>query len=222
MTSALPIAVLVSGRGSNLEALIKARDTGSLPVTFALVASDHAHAPALRLAEEHGIATLGLDARTYATRRDYDLALFQRIQASGARLIVLAGFMRILDGAALAPWHGRVINIHPSLLPRYPGLHTHRRVLAASDRQHGASVHFVTAELDGGPVIAQAVIDVQAADDETSLAARLLTFEHQLLPAVVGMLAAGRIALHDNDVCLDGTPLGAPLQFRDGRLVVVG
>ncbi len=222
MTPTFPVAVVVSGRGSNLEALITARDSGALPVTFSLVASDHAACPALRKAEAHGIPTLGLEARAYADRRAYDLALFRRIEASGAGLIILAGFMRILHADALAPWHGRIINIHPSLLPKYPGLHTHRRVLAAGDRKHGASVHFVTAELDGGPVIAQAVIDVQPGDDEVSLAARLLAFEHRLLPAVVDLLARGRIVLRGNRVCLDGDPLAAPLQLREGRLVEAG
>jgi len=218
MTSALPVAVLVSGRGSNLEALIHAREAGALPVEFALVASDNADAPALRMAEDHGIATLALDPRGHADRRAYDLELFERIAASGAQLVILAGFMRIIDADAVAPWHGRMINIHPSLLPKYRGLHTHRKALAAGDRQHGASVHFVTAELDGGPVIAQAVIDVHADDTEDSLASRLLHFEHRLLPATLAMIAEGRIRLEDTGITCDGKPLTAPLRLVDNRL----
>src|SRR5699024_2022239 len=122
-------------------------------------------------------------------RRSYELELFERIAASGAEWVVLAGFMRIIDADALAPWHGRMINIHPSLLPKYRGLHTHRKALAAGDKQHGASVHFVTAELDGGPVIAQAVIDIHPDDTEDSLAARLLSYEHRLLPATLALIA---------------------------------
>lgn len=220
MTSAFSVAVLVSGRGSNLEALIHAREAGTLPVEFALVASDKADAPALRMAESHGIATLALNPRGHADRRTYDLELFERIAASGAQLVILAGFMRIIDADAVAPWHGRMINIHPSLLPKYRGLHTHRKALAAGDRQHGASVHFVTAELDGGPVIAQAVIDVRADDTEDSLAARLLHLEHRLLPATLGMIAEGRIRLEDTGITCDGKPLTAPLRLVDNRLAL--
>lgn len=214
----LPVAVLASGRGSNLEALIRAREAGALPVEFTLVASDRADAPALRLAESHDIATLALDPRGFPDRRAYDLELFRRVADSGARMVVLAGFMRIIDADAVASWQGRMINIHPSLLPRYRGLHTHRKALQAGDREHGASVHFVTAELDGGPVIAQAVIDIRRDDDEDTLAARLLAFEHQLLPAVLAMIAQGRIMLGADGIRFEGKPLAAPLRLRDGRL----
>ena len=219
MPSALPVAVLVSGRGSNLEALIRARDAGTLPVEFTLVASDKADAPALRMAEDHGIATLALDPRGYADRRAYDLDLFGRIAASGAELVVLAGFMRILDADAVAPWHGRMINIHPSLLPKYRGLHTHRKALAAGDALHGASVHFVTAELDGGPVIAQAMMDIRPDDTEDSLAARLLPNEHRLLPATLALIAEGRVHLDDTGIVYDDKPLETPLRLVDNRLV---
>jgi phosphoribosylglycinamide formyltransferase-1 len=218
MQAELPVAVLVSGRGSNLAALIRARDAGTLPVRFVLVASNNAAAPALRLAEERGIATLALDPRAYPTRHAHDQDLLDRIAASGAKLIVLAGFMRILDGAIIAPWAGRIINIHPSLLPKYRGLHTHRKALAAGDREHGASVHFVTSELDGGPVIAQAVIPVHQDDDEDSLAARLLTQEHRLLPATLALVASGRIDLRADAIMYDGKPLKTPLRLVDDQL----
>jgi|SRR5690242_5715409 len=217
-TTPLRVAVLASGRGSNLAALLQARGRGELPVEFVLVASDKADAGALALAREAGIPTVVLDPRGFPDRVSFDHALFERIQASGAELLVLAGFMRIIDGAALAPWVGRMINIHPSLLPKYRGLHTHRRALAAGDAEHGASVHYVTAELDGGPVIAQARLPITPQDDEQTLAARLLSYEHRLLPAVVSHIAQGRLALRDGQVLLDGTPLPTPLQWRDGAL----
>ena len=219
MTPLLRIALLASGRGSNLAALLAARARGELPVEFVLVASDKATAPALRLAEQAGIPTLALDPRSYASRADFDRDLFARVAASGAQLLVLAGFMRILDADALAPWIGRIINIHPSLLPKYPGLHTHRRALAAGDVEHGASVHYVTAELDGGPVIARVLLPIEPGDDEQRLATRLLPLEHRLLPAVVGLIAAGRLAWRDGRACFDGAALDAPLRMDEhGRL----
>ncbi|KGI77226.1 phosphoribosylglycinamide formyltransferase [Oleiagrimonas soli] len=211
----LPVAVLASGRGSNLQALIRARDAG-LPIDLRLVASDRTEAPALRHAEAAGIATLALDPAGYATRRDYDLDLFRRVAESGAQLLVLAGFMRILDADAVNPWRGRMVNVHPSLLPKYRGLHTHRRALEAGDTEHGASVHFVSPELDGGPVIAQARIDVRPGDTEADLAERLLPFEHRLLPAAVALIADGRLKLTAQGIAFDGTPLRQPLQL-DGE-----
>ena len=218
MPSPLRIAVLASGRGSNLAALLAARARGELAAEFVLVASDKATAGALGLAEEAGIPTLVLDPKSYPDRRAFDLDLFGRLAASGAELIVLAGFMRILDGLAIAPWVGRMLNIHPSLLPKYRGLHTHRRALEAGDAEHGASVHFVTAELDGGPVVAQAVLPVQAGEDEHQLAQRLLPLEHRLLPAVVGLIGQGRLAWRDGGPWLDGAPLTAPLRLEPDGL----
>ncbi|HEY8586316.1 MAG TPA: phosphoribosylglycinamide formyltransferase [Rhodanobacter sp.] len=212
------VAVLVSGRGSNLAALLAARERDELPVDFVLVGSDKAHAPALRLAEEAGIPTVALDPRSYPDRRAFDLDLFSHIAASGADLLVLAGFMRILDGDALRPWVGRIINIHPSLLPKYRGLHTHRRALEAGDREHGASVHFVTAELDGGPVIAQARMTIGPGDDEQGLADRLLPLEHRLLPAVLVLLANGRLQWLEQGPRFDGQPLVAPLLLGEHGL----
>ncbi|OOG66083.1 phosphoribosylglycinamide formyltransferase [Rhodanobacter sp. B04] len=219
MTATHPrVAVLASGRGSNLAALLAARDRGELPVDFVLVGSDKATAGALQLAATAGIPTLALDPRNYPDRRAFDLELFARIATSGAELLVLAGYMRIIDGEALRPWVGRMINIHPSLLPKYRGLHTHRRALEAGDREHGASVHFVTAELDGGPVIAQARLTVEAGDDEHRLAQRLLPLEHRLLPAVLRLLASRRLAWVDGAPQLDGQPLMTPLLLGAGEL----
>ncbi|MDY1546867.1 phosphoribosylglycinamide formyltransferase [Luteibacter sahnii] len=204
----LRVAVLASGRGSNLAALIAAR----LQVDFVLVGSDKAKAGALALAAAAGIPTLHLNPRDYADRASFDRALFGRVAEAQPDLLVLAGYMRIIDGTVIAPWEGRAINIHPSLLPKYRGLHTHRQCLAAGDAEHGASVHFVTAELDGGPVVAQARIPVGTDDTEETLAARLLTREHALLPAVVRAIASGRLAWQGGPV-FDGTPLTAPLDL---------
>jgi len=212
------VAVLASGRGSNLAALLDAQARGALPIEFVLVGSDKAGAGALRLAEAANVPTLALDPRSYPDRRAFDLDLFARIAASGADWLVLAGFMRILDGEALKPWVGRIINIHPSLLPKYRGLHTHRRALEAGDAEHGASVHFVTAELDGGPVIAQARLVIEAGDDEERLAQRLLPLEHRLLPAVLGLLVSGRLQWDGQGPRFDGRPLAAPLRLSDSGL----
>jgi phosphoribosylglycinamide formyltransferase-1 len=212
------VAVLASGRGSNLAAMLEARARGELPVEFVLVGSDKADAGALRLAEVANIPTLALDPRSYPDRRAFDLDLFARIGASGADFLVLAGFMRVIDGEALRAWEGRIINIHPSLLPKYRGLHTHRRALKAGDTEHGASVHFVTAELDGGPVIAQARLAVEAGDDDEGLAQRLLPLEHRLLPAVLALLASGRLRWQAGTVQHDGRPLSAPLRLGEHGL----
>ncbi|QNK00278.1 phosphoribosylglycinamide formyltransferase [Dyella telluris] len=219
-TQRLRVAVLASGRGSNLQALIAARDAGGLPVDFVAVGSDKKDAGALQLAKDAGIPTFTLNPKDFATRRDFDVELFRQLDATGAQMLVLAGFMRIIDGEALAPWVGRMINIHPSLLPKYRGLHTHRRALEAGDAEHGASVHYVTAELDGGPVIAQARIVIQPGDDEAQLAQRLLGFEHQLLPAVLTLMAEQRLTLIAPDrVAFNGKAIDAPLQLRNGQLV---
>lgn len=215
---AFKLAVLASGRGSNLQALIDARRDGGLPVEIVLVAGDKAQALALRRAETAGIPTLALDPRGYPSRAAYDADLFARIAASAPDLIVLAGFMRIIDPAVLAPWSGRIINIHPSLLPKYPGLHTHRRVLEEGDAEHGSSVHVVTAELDGGPVLAQATIAVRPGDTHETLAERLLAHEHRLLVASVAAIATGRLRLGEHGVLHDGSPLAAPLRLVEGQL----
>jgi len=223
MTRPLPkVAVLASGRGSNLAALLATHERGELPVEFVLVGSDRADAGALRLAEAANISTLALSPRGYPDRRSYDLDLFERIRASGADLLVLAGFMRIIDGEALQPWIGRIINIHPSLLPKYRGLHTHRRALEAGDHEHGASVHFVTAELDGGPVIAQARLTVQSGDNEESLAQRLLPLEHRLLPSVLTAMANGRLQWSASAPLYDSKPLHAPLHLGESGLLPQG
>lgn len=209
------VVVLASGRGSNLEALIEAQQGGALPIRIVGVLSDKAGARALELARSHAITATHLDPRKFADRASFDAALFDRIAELEPDLIVLAGFMRILEPAAIKPWLGRMINIHPSLLPLYPGLHTHRRVLEAGDLQHGASVHFVTAELDGGPVIARTVIDVLADDTEERLANRLLAREHQLLCRCVGLIASGQIGWSAGKIVNNNLTQTSPLQLGD-------
>ncbi|NID17029.1 phosphoribosylglycinamide formyltransferase [Luteibacter yeojuensis] len=214
MNRPLRVAALASGRGSNLAALIAARDAGRLPVEFTLVGSDKKQAGALAIAEAAGIPTVALSPKDYATRAAFDAALFDRVADSGADLLVLAGYMRIVDAAVVAAWAGRAINVHPSLLPKYRGLHTHRRCLEAGDTEHGASVHFVTAELDGGPVIAQARIPVHPGDSEDDLAGQLLVEEHKLLPAAVGAIASGRLRWQGGPM-FDGRPLTHPLTLAN-------
>src|SRR5579859_1766738 len=166
--------VFASGRGSNFAALLAAQQRGELPIALRALLSDKRTAPALLLAEQGSVAAEALAPRDFPDRPSFDRALFARAASCAPDLIVLAGYMRMIDPAVLAPWVGRTLNIHPSLLPKYPGLHTHARALEAGDPRHGASVHFVTAELDGGPVLAQADIDVRAGDTPDAIAARLL------------------------------------------------
>lgn len=206
------VVVLASGRGSNLGALIEAAQAPDARFGIVLVAGDRPEAQALRIAEAAGIATLALDPRGYPDRASFDADLFTRVAEHAPELVVLAGFMRILDPAALAPWVGRTINIHPSLLPKYRGLRTHERAIGAGDAVHGASVHFVTPELDGGPVIAQAELPIERGDTPATLAARLLPLEHRLLAATVDLIAQGRVALDGDRVRFDGEPLAAPLR----------
>jgi phosphoribosylglycinamide formyltransferase 1 len=208
------VVVLASGRGSNLGALIDAQRKLDARFEIVLVAGDKPEAQALRTAEAAGIATIALDPRGYADRASFDADLFARVAAHAPDLVVLAGFMRILDPGVLAPWVGRMINIHPSLLPKYRGLKTHERALKAADAMHGASVHFVTPELDDGPVIAQVDLAIESRDTPATLASRLLPLEHELLAATVDLFAQGRIALDGERVLFDGEPLAAPLRVN--------
>ena len=205
------IAVLVSGRGSNLQALLDAIGDGRLAATVAGVFSDRPAARALQRVDP--ALRWSRDARGYARRADFDAELADAVAAVSPDWVVCAGYMRILDDAFIARFTGRLLNIHPSLLPAYPGLGTHARAIAAAEREHGASVHFVTGELDGGPVVAQAKVPVLAGDDPARLSARVLAVEHPLLVAAVGLAVAGRIAEQDATVLLDGHPLFTPLQL---------
>lgn len=215
----LRIAVLASGRGSNLQALLEARARGALRAEIAGVFSDRPTARALALARDAGVPAQALQPRDYPDRVGFDEALFAAVGAVQPQLIVCAGYMRIIDSRVVERLVGRMINIHPSLLPAYQGLHTHARVLRAGDRSHGASVHFVTPELDGGPVIAQARIDVVDGDTPESLAARLLPREHRLLVACVDLFARRKVEPTPFGVAIDGHLLQAPLELDpDDRL----
>lgn len=215
----LRIAVLASGRGSNLQALLEARARSALQVDIAGVFSDRPAADALALARAAGVPAQALLPRDFPDRASFDEALFAAVGAVQPQLIVCAGYMRIIDAVVVERLVGRMINIHPSLLPAYQGLRTHERVLRAGDRSHGASVHFVTPELDGGPVIAQARIDVRDGDTPESLAARLLPHEHRLLTACVDLFARRHVAPTPFGVAIDGQLLQAPLELAtDGKL----
>jgi phosphoribosylglycinamide formyltransferase-1 len=217
--SPLDIVVLVSGRGSNLRAIAACADAGELPVRIAAVISDRAAAGALEWARARGIATHVLDPAAFADRASYGRALGELVERQSPGLVVLAGFMRILSDEFVMRFAGRMLNIHPSLLPKYPGLHTHRRALAAGDREHGASVHFVTPELDGGPVVIQAKVPVLPGDDEDSLAARVLAEEHVIYPQCVGWFAAGRLACREGAIWLDGRLQHEPVLREAGTAI---
>lgn len=215
------IAVLASGRGSNLQALLDAIDGGALEARIVGVFSDRRAAPALERARASGIPAFAFPPRDFATRAAYDEHLFSRIDEVQPDLIVCAGYMRLISEREVEARRGRMINIHPSLLPAFKGLHTHQQALAAGTPVHGSSVHYVTAELDGGPVIAQARVPVIAGDDATTLAARVLQHEHPLLVESVRLIARRRVTLTAQGVCLDGAPLPAPLQLdADDRLPI--
>jgi phosphoribosylglycinamide formyltransferase-1 len=196
----LRITVLLSGRGSNLAALVDAEERGQLGGTVCAVISNRVDAPGLAIATRHGIATEIVDHSQFADRASFDGALADAIDASEPDLIVLAGFMRILGPTFVRRYEGRMLNIHPSLLPAYPGLDTHRRVLADRMRVHGCTVHFVTADVDHGPIIAQGIVDVEDGDDSSTLAARVLDVEHRLLPAAVRAFCEGRLVIDEGQV----------------------
>lgn len=209
----LPVVVLISGGGSNLQALIDAQLAGTLPIEIRAVISNRANAFGLQRAERAGLTTRVLGHRDFATREAYDAALLALIDGFAPGLVVLAGFMRILTPVFVARFQGRLLNIHPSLLPKFPGLHTHQRAIDDGETEHGASVHFVTDELDGGPVVLQARVPVLPGDDAETLAARVLEQEHCIYPLAVRWFADGRLRLG-----ADGCPLldGEPLRVRCG------
>lgn len=204
----LPIVVLISGGGTNLQSIIDAAAAGALPVEIRAVISNRADAFGLERARRGGIHTEVLDHREAPDRETYDRLLAELIDRFEPGLVVLAGFMRILTPELVAHYSGRMLNIHPSLLPAFRGLHTHRRALEAEVREHGASVHFVTPELDSGPVIVQARVPVLPGDDAEALAARVLAQEHRIYPLAIRWFAEGRLRLNGGRVWLDGKSLG--------------
>ena len=213
----LPIVILISGRGGNMRALIeRSRDAGA-PYTVSKVFSDKSDAAGLEVARGFGVPAQALGPAGIPTRAAYDAALAAAVNECSPSLVVLAGFMRILSPQFVANFAGRMLNIHPSLLPKYPGLHTHRRVLQAREAEHGATVHFVTEQLDGGPPVIQARIAVTAADDEVSLAAQVQTLEHRIYPLAVRWFCEGRLRYEGGLAWLDGRALDEPVQFTGGE-----
>ena len=211
----LPVAVLLSGEGTNFAAIASAAGNGALPIDIVGVVSDRPLARGLERARMLGIATVALPPKSFPDRATHDRALIGAIDAAGAKLVVLAGYMRIFQPEFIAHYAGRLLNIHPSLLPAYRGLDTHARALAAGETSHGCTVHFVTDELDGGPLIAQARVPVLAGDTPGTLAARVHAREHVLYPRVIGWYAAGRVRERGGQVWFDGKPLAAPLVLED-------
>ena len=203
------VVVLLSGTGSNLQALIDSTRTGDSPVRICAVISNRADAYGLQRAQDAGIATAVLDHKAFDGREAFDTALVELIDGFQPQLVVLAGFMRILSAGFVRHYQGRLLNVHPSLLPKYKGLHTHQRALEAGDAEHGCSVHFVTEELDGGPLVVQAVIPVELDDTPERLAQRVHSQEHLIYPLAVRWFAEGRLRLGEHGALLDGQPLAA-------------
>ncbi len=209
MAQPLRYVVLISGSGTNLQALLDAKERGEIPGEIAAVISNRPDAKGLERAKRHGIQGLVLDHKQYPDRETYDAALMSTIDSLLPDLVVLAGFMRILTPAFVHHYEGRLLNIHPSLLPAYKGLHTHQRAIDAGETRHGCSVHFVTPELDGGPVIAQAHVPVLTDDTSETLAARVQRMEHPLYVRVVGLFMSGQLTLDRESgiVLLQGRPI---------------
>lgn len=210
----LPLVVLISGSGSNLQAIIDAAANG-LPVDIRAVVSNRPGVFGLSRAEQAGIPTRVLDHKDFAERERYDDALKLLIDSYQPELVILAGFMRILTPEFVRHYAGRMFNIHPSLLPKFRGLHTHQRALDAGEKLHGASVHFVTEELDGGPLIVQAQVAVLPDDDAERLAARVLKHEHQIYPLAIRWFAEGRLSLNaQGQITLDGKEREQPVIYK--------
>jgi phosphoribosylglycinamide formyltransferase 1 len=221
----LPLAVLISGRGSNMASIARACQSGEIDARIVRVLADRADAAGIALAESLGHPVQVVAAAQFQDRLGFEAALADAIDAAGARLVVLAGFMRILSPPFVQRYTGRMLNIHPSLLPKYKGMHTHRRVLEAGEHEHGVSVHFVTEALDGGPVIYRARVPVLPSDTEQSLASRVLLEEHRIYPKVIGLIAARRLALAGANVLFDGQLLASPLEdepHAPGALTAIG
>jgi phosphoribosylglycinamide formyltransferase-1 len=203
------LLILISGNGSNLQSFIDQCQSGEFPASICAVISNRPGAFGLKRAEKANIATRTIDHSLFDSRADFDQQLIEAIDEYSPDLVVLAGFMRILTPGFVKHYHGRLLNIHPSLLPKYPGLNTHQRAIDAGDCEAGATVHFVTEELDGGPAVIQAAVPVMTSDDADSLAIRIVEFEHKIYPESAKWFAQGRLKLEDNQAVLDGRVLAA-------------
>ena len=200
---------MISGRGSNMQAFIAACDRGDLDAEIAVVVSNRPDAAGLERAAAAGLVTRCVDHRDYATREAFDQALVDALAPFQVDLVILAGFMRILTPVFIQPFHGRLLNIHPSLLPKYPGMNTHQRALDAGDREAGVTVHFVTPELDGGPPVIQARVPILPGDTAANLADRVIAQEHVIYPIAARWFLEGRLELTDQGALLDGKPIPA-------------
>jgi phosphoribosylglycinamide formyltransferase-1 len=207
------VAILISGRGSNMEALIAAARAPAYPAEIALVLSNRPNAPGLAKAEAHGLPTELLDHAAFPTREAFEAALQLRLDAARIDLVCLAGFLRLFTPAFVERWQGRMLNIHPSLLPGFKGTDVHQRVLAAGCRISGCTVHFVTAEMDSGPILAQAAVPVLPDDTPSTLAARVLEAEHTLYPLALRLAASGQARLDDTRVLFRGAEALSPPLF---------
>jgi phosphoribosylglycinamide formyltransferase-1 len=214
MTARLRVVALISGRGSNLQAILDHAGDGDLPVEICAVISNRPQAPGLERARRAGVETVVIDHKKYSDRAGFDAALRKTIDGYRPELIVLAGFMRILSDAFVTHYEGRLLNIHPSLLPKFRGLDTHERAILTGEAEHGASVHFVTPGLDEGPVIVQASVPVYAQDDAQTLAARVLEQEHRIYPLAIRWFAEGRLKQRGNTVLLDDEVLSVPYRLE--------
>jgi len=211
------LVVLISGRGSNLQTILDAIRDGRLNAKLRAVISNNPDAPGLERARRAGIPAEVVDHRNFPSRETFDAELRRHIDRHAPALVVLAGFMRILSDDFIRHFEGRLLNIHPSLLPEFPGLNTHARALAAGAREHGASVHFVTPAVDAGPVVLQARVAVEPGDTPVTLAARVLREEHRILPEAIGWFLAGRLTLSNGQALLDGRPVPATANHRNSQ-----
>jgi len=210
----LPVVILISGRGSNLQAILDAAASGDLPIEIRAVISNRPGAYGLERARRAGVPAETLDLPLFSARQAFDAALQELIDGYRPELVVLAGFMRVLTPGFVDHYKGRLMNIHPSLLPAFPGLHTHQRALEAGMKEHGATVHFVTAEVDGGPLIVQGRVPILPGDAPDTLAARVLAQEHRIYPLAIRWFAEGRLYLKDDHAVLDGHTLEEPVQIH--------
>ena len=214
------IVILISGSGTNLQAIINAVKQGQISASIAAVISNRADARGLQRARRENIHTEVIEQNEYPDRTAYDEALIAEIDRHEPDLVVLAGFMRILSDAFISHYHDAILNIHPSLLPEFKGLHTHRRVLESSKQVHGASVHFVSNELDSGPVVIQAEVPVMPGDTENSLAERVLNQEHLIYPLAISWYIEGRLKVNGNTILLDDKVLHEPVQWKAEQPVI--
>lgn len=210
MKEKIRLVVLISGRGSNLQVILDSMISGELPVEIGAVISNRPNAPGLERARRAGVPAVTLDHKAFADRQSFDKALQELIDSYHPDLLVMAGFMRLLTPDFIEHYQGRMLNIHPSLLPQFSGLHTHERAIAAGEREHGASVHFVTLEMDAGPIILQARVPVLPEDDPETLAARVLEQEHRIYPLAIRWFAENRLKMENNRAYFDDQPLTAP------------